>query len=123
MEKTIYIDEKPVRLKSTAGTPKRYKAQFRKDYFADLLKLAKVFNQSSEKDGLDLSKLSFEDLDHLDFEPIFNFVWVLAKTADRTIPEPEEWLDGFEEFPLSEIMPQIMDLLSSSIQSKKKLTK
>ena len=27
MEKTIYIDEKQVKLKSTAALPKRYKAQ------------------------------------------------------------------------------------------------
>ena len=42
MEKTIEIDGKKVKLKSTAGTPKRYKAQFRKDYFSELLKLSKL---------------------------------------------------------------------------------
>ena len=47
MEKTVYIDEKPVRLKSTAALPKRYKAQFRRDYFADLLKIAKVFGSGA----------------------------------------------------------------------------
>jgi len=124
MEKTIYIDDKPVKLKSTAGTPRRYKAQFRKDYFAELMKLAKVFNRTAENDGqFDLNTVSFEDLDHLDFEPMYNFVWVLAKTADKTIPEPDEWLDEFEAMPLADVFPQITELLESSIQSKKKLTK
>lgn len=44
MEKTITIDGQKVRLKSTAATIYRYKQQFKKDYFADLLKLAKVFD-------------------------------------------------------------------------------
>ena len=33
MEKTLTIDGKEVRFKSTAATPLRYKAQFNKDYF------------------------------------------------------------------------------------------
>ena len=49
MEKTIYIDEKPVKLKSTAALPKRYKAQFGRDYFADLMKVAKVFGKGTKR--------------------------------------------------------------------------
>ncbi|WP_207640253.1 hypothetical protein [Mediterraneibacter gnavus] len=49
MEKTIYIDEKQVKLKSTAALPKRYKAQFGRDYFADLMKVAKVFGKGTKR--------------------------------------------------------------------------
>ncbi len=42
MERTITIDGKQVRLKSTAATVKRYKAQFRRDLFADMLKLGVI---------------------------------------------------------------------------------
>ena len=120
MEKTIYIDDKPVRLKSTAATAMRYKAQFKKDYFSELLKLAKVFS-GQEKDGeIDLQDISYENMGLVDFEVFYNFIWVLAKTADKTIPEPLEWLDGFDSMPIADIFPEISELLQSSIESKKK---
>ena len=42
MQKTVEIDGKKVRLESNAATPKKYKKQFHKDYFSELLKLAKA---------------------------------------------------------------------------------
>lgn len=122
MEKTVEIDGQKVRLKSTAGTPKRYKAQFRKDYFSELLKLSKLMS-GVDSETFDLSKIDYSELDYLDFEVFYNFIWVLAKTADKTISEPQDWLDEFETMPISEIFPEIIDLLESSISSKKKLTK
>ena len=122
MEKAVEIDGKKVRLKSTAGTPKRYKAQFRKDYFSELLKLSKLMS-GVDSETFDLSKIDYSELDYLDFEVFYNFIWVLAKTADKTIPEPLDWLDEFETMPIAEIFPEIIDLLESSISSKKKLTK
>lgn len=133
MEKTITIDGQKVRLKSTAATIYRYKQQFKKDYFADLLKLAKVFdtdgntaenaesgNTAENAESINLEDLSWDQIDHLDMEVLFNFVWVLAKSADNTIPEPLEWLDQFDTFPIKEIFPEITGLLASSIQSVKK---
>ena len=38
MEKTITIDGKQVKLKANAASAKRYKAQFRRDLFADMFK-------------------------------------------------------------------------------------
>lgn len=122
MEKTIIIDDKEVRLKSTAGTILRYKAQFGKDYFAEMLKLSKLMSGNSDGD-FDLAKISYEDLNYLDFEPLYNFIWVLAKTATPSIPDPLAWLDEFESMPIQEVFPQIIDLLERSIQSKKKLMK
>lgn len=128
MEKTLTIDGKTVWLSSNASTPLRYKMQFKKDYFAELLKLAKVFNVKSKEDEqddkslieLDLSQIDYEDLDHLDFEVLYNFVWILAKTANKDIPAPLEWLDEFDEFPIVEIFPEVTELLQSSLKTKKK---
>lgn len=124
MEKTIYVDDVPVKLKSTAATPLRYKAQFGVDYFSDLFKLAKVFDGvgTQDENEIDLSVISWEKISYLDFQVIYNFVWVLAKSADPSIPEPIEWLDQFDTFPIKELLPQVTDLLSNSIQSKKKVT-
>ncbi|WP_026886720.1 hypothetical protein [Clostridium beijerinckii] len=113
MEKTITIDNKEVTFKSTAATPLRFKAQFHKDYFAEIIKLNKL---NKFKDATD----NFEMLENADFEIFYNIIWVLAKTADKSIPDPITWLDGFDEFPLFEIIPEIQDLIASSIQSKKK---
>jgi hypothetical protein len=113
MEKTIEIDGKQVKFKSTAATPLRYKAQFGKDYFSEILKMEGLTK-------LKKSKNNAEDLAKIDFDTFYNIIWVLAKTADKSIPEPLEWLDGFEEFPLFEIIPQVQDLIVMSIQGKKK---
>lgn len=122
MEKTIEIDGQKVRLKSTAGTPKRYKAQFRKDYFSELLKLSKLMT-NVDGDAFDLSKIDYAELDYLDFEVFYNFIWVLAKTANKEIGDPQDWLDEFDSMPIAEVFPEIIDLLESSITSKKKLMK
>ena len=122
MEKTIEIDGKKVKLKSTAGTPKRYKAQFRKDYFSELLKLSKLM-AGNEGEEFDLAKIDYSELDYLDFEVFYNFIWVLAKTANKEIGDPIDWLDEFDSMPLAEIFPEIIDLLESSISTKKKQMK
>ena len=119
MEKTIEIDGKKVKLKSTAGTPKRYKAQFRKDYFSELLKLSKLMTNTNGEE-FDLAKIDYSELDYLDFEVFYNFIWVLAKTANKEIGDPIDWLDEFDSIPLAEIFPEIIDLLESSISTKKK---
>lgn len=114
MEKTIIVDDKEVRLKSTGATPIRFKAQFRKDYFAELLKLAPLGK-------IDMENLDPSKLDSVDFEVFYNLVWTMAKTADKEIPEPMVWLDSFDEFPIIEILEDIQDMIASTIQSKKKL--
>lgn len=115
MEKTIEIDGKQVRFKSTAATPLRYKSQFGKDYFSEILKLEKLSKVINSKKMTDAEKVA-----NVDFELFYNVSWVLAKTADNKIPEPLAWLDEFEVFPLEEIMPELMDLMLSSMQGKKK---
>lgn len=57
------------------------------------------------------------DFDKLDIDLFYDIAWVLAKTADDTIPPVENWLDGFDEFPIEEIMPKLMDMVTKSIAS------
>lgn len=113
MEKTILIDGKQVTFKSTAATPLRYKRQFGKDFFAEIIKLSAL-------DGLNSKKIDMKKIDKLDFEVFYNVIWTLAKTADSKIPDPMTWLDGFDEFPLFDIIPELQELILSSIQTKKK---
>ena len=116
MEKTIEIDGKQVRFKSTGATPLRYKAQFGKDYFAEIMKMG-VLEKLAK---IDKENIKPEDLEGLDFEVFYNIAWTMAKTADKEIPDPSSWLDEFDEFPMMEIIPELMDLIVSSLRSKKK---
>lgn len=147
MQKIVEIDGKQVLLESNAATPMKYKKQFGKDYFSELFKLLKsigarmpktaaaaddkaVETPDSEREGenqktvevFDLEAMSWESLDRLDFEPLYNIVWTLAKTADKSLPDPEIWLEGFDTFPLMEILTDALELISHSIESKKKST-
>jgi hypothetical protein len=115
MEKTIEIDGKKIKFKSTAATPLRFKRQFGKDFFAEICKLEPM------QKSLQSKKLtSAEKLAKVDFELFYNIAWVLAKTADDKIPEPLTWLDGFDVFPIGEIFPELNELIVVTMQGKKK---
>lgn len=118
MEKTIYIDNQAVRLKSTAALPKRYKAQFGRDYFADLFKIAKVFGKGTKSNPI--SGIKYEDLDYFTMDLFYDVIWTMAKAADKSIPDPVEWLDHFDTFPLKEILPEIKEMLEGTMSNSKK---
>ena len=106
MEKIIKIGEREVKFKSTGSAPLRYKMQFKRDLFADILKMENINN----------------NLSALDLEMFYNVAWIFAKIADPTIPPPLEWLDTFEVFPIVEVVTEIQDLLTASlgVMNKKK---
>jgi hypothetical protein len=114
MEKIITIDGKKIGFKTNGATPLRYKAQFGKDYFKEILKLAPL-EKLMKKEEIDVS-----DLDALDFELFYNISWIMAKTYEPTIPEPLEWLEQFDEYPIADIIPELQELMASSFQTSKK---
>jgi hypothetical protein len=113
MEKTITIDGKQVRFKSTGATALRYNMQFRKDFFVEIMKLDRLKKIKDIQENPNL-------LDGIDFEVFFNVAWTMAKTADPEIPDPITWLDSFDEFPLMDIIPELEELIYANIASKKK---
>jgi hypothetical protein len=116
MEKTLTIDGREVRFKSNGSLPLRYKAQFGRDLFKDILKMASLEELSNKK------KIDVKTLEVLDFDVFYNVAWIMAKVADPTIGDPITWLDGFDSFPMATIIPELQELLSSNfIQAKKKL--
>lgn len=122
MEKTITIytiekedgttEEVKAKFASRGSTPMRYNMQFGSDFFIDLMKLEALEKLSQNP--------TYEELKGLNMDVIYNITWALAKTADPTIPEPLEWLDQFEQFPLMEIVPDINELIRHSLGTKKK---
>lgn len=108
MEKTILIDGKEVKFKSTGATPLRYKAQFGEDFFKVITKM-----QGFAKDEENA-------IEHFDFEPFYRIAWVMAKTADNNISDPISWLDEFDTFPLFDIINELSEMIVSTLESKKK---
>lgn len=102
MEKTISINGRDVNFKCTAGTLRRYRNQFNREFLSDLSKL-KDFNDNFE---------SFT------FAPLENIIWTMAKTADNTIPDPQTWYDSFDNFPVAEVFGELQDLIIASMKSK-----
>ena len=105
MEKIIEIGSKKVPFKCTGGFLLRYKEITGRDPIKDIFDLSKVLQKKES--------ILFDDL-----RPIYDILYVLAKTADPNIPDIYDWLDSFEEFPVVDIMDEIMPLISASFSSK-----
>ena len=120
MEKTLKIDGKDITFKCTGGTLYRYKNQFGREFLADAANLMD-FEEKKVKnpDG----KITFQDeydFTKLNLELVYNLSWVMAKTANPSIPDPQAWLDSFNTFPIAEIIEPIMDMLQKSIEMNTK---
>jgi len=116
MEKTLTIDGRQVRFKSSGAFLLRYKQQFGRDAFQDIFKLQKAVRWDKHQ-----KKNILANINALDLEVFFNLAWTLAKTADPSIPPPMQWLDSFSTFPLNDIMPELMDLIQLSLGSTAEL--
>jgi len=131
MEKIITIDGRQVKFKSTGAFLLRYKAQFHRDALKDIYKMQDAIEIVKETiideatgEKKVVEKQVVKNIDAVDLDVFYNLVWTLAKTADKTIEPPFEWLDEFGEFPLNDIIPELQDLifscLGSTVESKKK---
>lgn len=112
MEKTLNIDGRQVKFKSTGAFLLRYKAQFNRDAIQDIYTLERSIKMDPTTEQYVL-----HDIGALELETLYNLIWTLAKTANPTIPEPMEWLDSFSAFPLDEIMPEVVGMILSSFTS------
>ncbi|CUW10581.1 hypothetical protein C122C_0820 [Leuconostoc gelidum subsp. gasicomitatum] len=119
MEKTINISGNEVRLISSGATPIIYKNAFGRDFFSDLGTFLKLADTSSKaKKGQEMSAL-LSLFSNGDITIMYNFVWIYAKNADMNLKPLEEWLTGFEEFPMFDFLGDVMDLVMRSVSTKK----
>jgi len=103
MEKTLLIDGKNIRFKCTAGTLIRYRNQFNREFMTDIAKLKDIENG---------------DISGLSLAPFYDIIWIMAKTADDTIPDMLTWYDSFDEFPILDVFPELQELLTSALKTK-----
>jgi hypothetical protein len=115
IKKEIEVDGKLVPFRASATIPRLYRAQFKRDIFKDLLKLA----NATERNKNDSSELPIEDLEMFE-----NAAYIMAKHADPTQPgTPEEWLDQFDTFSIYSVLPQILDLWNLNTYTESELKK
>lgn len=98
MDKVLNIDGRDIGFRVTASTPMRYRHRFSRDIFEDLVSIKNKFVK-----GEDFALSDLEAFEYLSY--------IMAKQYDPSIPDtPEDWLDTFELFSITEIYPEILDL-------------
>lgn len=119
MDRIIKIDDKDVKFRATARTPRLYRALIGRDMIVDMNKLSRAYkdvvkaHKNGTEEEMNDARLSVTDLQ------IFEDVsYIMAKQADPEIPStPDEWLDGFNMFSIYEIMPTILELWNLNNQT------
>jgi hypothetical protein len=106
---TIEIDGRQVPFRASAAIPRLYRIKFGRDIFADLRHLERAVGSGDEKAS---------NLDLLSLELFENIAYVMAKHADKTIPDtPEAWLEGFNTFSIYQVLPQLINLWGLNMQT------
>jgi hypothetical protein len=95
MEKTLTIEGREVRFKSTAALPLIYNEQFGRDLFNDINSL------SGKK---------------VDTQLLYSLVWAMAKCADPSIPPFMDWFGAFEAFPIFPIFTELSGMALSTFK-------
>lgn len=117
MEKTIKLGSKEVRLVSSGATPIIYKSAFQSDFFEDLgviLELASI--STSGKSEIEIMRDVMADNRIRIFQ---QFAWTYAKNANQSIKPLDEWLGEFEEFPIFDVLEEVIELVVTSLSTKK----
>jgi len=115
MIQTIVIDGKQVPFRASAAIPRIYRMKFHRDIYKDLKALEISIGDNSEEAS---------SLDMFSLEMFENIAYVMAKHADKSIPDsPEDWLDEFNTFSIYQVLPQLIQLwglnTQTEIESKK----
>lgn len=122
MKKTIIIDGKECKFKSSAAIPRMYRMKFGRDIFVDMNKLKRQMDiqekmkketeEECKRKGIPFNPDEFESGLQLDSLEVFeNISYLFHKHGDPSQPDDiEEWLEQFETFDIYEILPETLDL-------------
>lgn len=133
MIKEINISEnEKIKLNASLGWVLRYRAQFGHDILPDLLPMlesglvlvGEAMDESGELEWrklLDFDTVSSAMISFAgaEFTTALNIIWAMAKNADDSIQAPFEWANQFENFPLDQIVPEVLDAVISTVVSEK----
>ena len=113
IEKTITIEGRPAKIRSSALIPKLYRAYFGRDMVKDMRQLAKSYKALKDlpEDATDEQREEAQ-LSILDLEIFENVSWIMLKHGGEDVGErPEDWLDSLDGiFSVYEVLPEILEL-------------
>lgn len=119
MERTLEISGKEVKFRASALVPRLYRFKFGRDMITDMRQLQKSFKKASSlpEDATEEDRQDAQ-LSVLDLTIFENVAYIMAKHADKTVPDRlDEWLDGFELFSIYQVLPHILELWGLSNQT------
>ena len=103
MDRIIRIEDRDIKFRATARTPRLYRALIGRDMIIDMNKLKKAYEKrKNEGEDIDIANLQiFEDT-----------AYIMARHANPDMPEKtaDEWLDTFNMFSIYEVLPHILEL-------------
>ncbi|MBR2550563.1 MAG: hypothetical protein IKE92_11230 [Clostridiales bacterium] len=117
MDKIIRIEDRDIKFRATARTPRLYRALIGRDMIIDMNKLKKAYEKRKDEG---------EDIDIANLQIFEDTAYIMARHANPDMEEKtaDEWLDTFNMFSIYEVLPQILDLWAvntqQTSQSKKK---
>lgn len=103
MDSIVRIDDKDVKFRATARTPRLYRMIIGRDMITDINKLKEAYDKRKKKG---------EDLGIDDLRIFEDTAYVMARHANPDMEEKtaDEWLDSFNMFSIYEILPEILNL-------------
>lgn len=108
MDKVIRIDDKDVKFRATARTPRLYRVIIGRDMIIDMNQLANKYRKvnKAKKNG---DNLSFTSKELQIFE---DAAYVMARHATPDIEQQtaDDWLDSFNMFSIYEVLPHLLEL-------------
>lgn len=137
MIKTIKIDKDTnLVLSNNLSWATTYKNQFGHDIVPDVMPIisaianliGELYSKRSEdivdmirSIDMDILRDALLELCGIQFVDFIHLVWALAKANDKSIEDPDTWVEKFDYFPIDVIAPAVYELLSKGLISSKNL--
>ena len=124
MIKTMEISGKDVQFDTSLSWMLLYRTQFGADPIDIVMPAIKAAIPLFERAGDELTEADLDMLtdvlSEINLTEGLQLIWSLARNADRKIADPESWYHGFDNFPLDDILSEIVPALVESCISTKK---
>ena len=118
MDKTVVISGRPVIFRKTAGTMLRYKRQFGRELYPDLIKIYELFPLLEKFDVKDTDKMTTEEKAEIaglflrtETEWMYDIAFIMAQQADPAIRDELEWFDTFEDFNIFSVFIELLPMI------------
>lgn len=124
MIKTIAIEDQNVKFDTALSWMFVYRTQFGRDPLELVMPAIKAAVPLFENAGQELTTadldLLTDILAELNMTDGLQLIWALAKNADKDIAEPEVWYREFSQFPLDDVLEELIPAIAASCISTKK---